>query len=132
MNKKPMIITLIFVLSTLICSSIGYTVVQFYNVEKRLTRTTQHVFHQTVKASYDIIDTTVNEAIKNYLRGVTFTVKDTVLVTQNESFNFNKQNVDLALDELIKQVHVGKSGYVSIPRCQDSCPDLRSPKNPAM
>ncbi|MCF7354606.1 diguanylate cyclase [Vibrio sp. CK2-1] len=114
MNKKPMIITLIFVLSALICSSIGYTVVQFYNVEKRLTQTTQHVFHQTVKATYDIIDTTVNEAIENYLRGVAFTVKDVVTVTQNKSLHFKDQNIEHALDALINQIHVGKSGYVSI------------------
>lgn len=114
MNKKPLSIVSVLILIIVIFMAIGYAVSQFYNVEKRLNSTTQAIFHKTVEASYDIIDTTVNESLKNYLRGVAFTVQQIIEVTHDKQLHLNDVQVKRSIDELVTQTRVGKSGYISV------------------
>lgn len=114
MNKKPLSILPIVLLAFVIVIAIGYTVTQFYNVEKRLHSTTDAIFHKAVDASYDIIDTTVNESLKNYLRGIAFSTQQLIEVTQDKKLHLNDKRVQNSIDELISRTHIGESGYISI------------------
>ncbi|MFV0577000.1 MAG: diguanylate cyclase domain-containing protein [Vibrio sp.] len=112
MNKKSALP--ITVLLFIITIAIGYTITQFYNVEERLQDTTDTIFHKAVDASYDIVDTTVNESLKSYLQGITFSIQQVIKVTQDKKLHLDNVRVQKALDELIKDTHIGKSGYVTI------------------
>ncbi|WP_153446879.1 diguanylate cyclase domain-containing protein [Vibrio algicola] len=112
MNKKtlPSIITIIIVLISI--WSITYTTTQLYNVDKHLTNTTNAIFTKTVDASYDIIDTTINESLKNYLRGIAVTMKGMLDVSKNMDLNQNK--INHFLDKFVAETRIGDNGYISI------------------
>ncbi|OEF27269.1 diguanylate cyclase domain-containing protein [Vibrio rumoiensis] len=112
MNQKPFSILTSILIAIVIASTIGYTISQFYNVEKRLTETTDAIFTKTVEASYDIIDTTVNESLKNYLRGIAFSIKEMIEIS--DQMKLNQSNVERFLDQFVKVTRVGKSGYITI------------------
>ncbi|MBD1577895.1 diguanylate cyclase [Vibrio sp. S11_S32] len=112
MNKKtlPSIIIIIIVLISI--WSITYTTTQFYNVDKCLTNTIDAIFTKTVDASYDIIDTTINESLKNYLRGIAVTMKDMLDASKNMDLNQNK--INHFLDKFVAETRIGDNGYISI------------------
>lgn len=112
MNHKPLPIFSLILIAIVIACSIGYTINQFYNVEKRLTETTNAIFSKTVEASYDIIDTTVNESLKNYLRGITFAIKE--MIDVSDTMNLNQTRTDHFLDKFVTVTRIGNGGYISI------------------
>ncbi|WP_105902753.1 diguanylate cyclase domain-containing protein [Vibrio gangliei] len=114
MKKKPLSILPIVLLSIVIVIAIGYTVSQFYNVEKRLHSATDAIFHKAVDASYDIIDTTINESLKNYLHGIAFSTQQVINVTHDKKLHLDEVLVKKSLDQLISNTHIGDSGYISI------------------
>ncbi len=112
MNKKSFSLLPILFLSVIIVISIGYTVKQFYNVEKRLTDNTEEIFNKTVYASYDLIDTSVNDSLKNYLRGIAFSISKMLETSQQEHLDDRK--VHSTLNAFIQNTRIGKDGYISI------------------
>lgn len=65
----------------------------------------QTFFKTLVDASYDIVDTTVNEAIKTYLKGVTDTVS-------SHLFLMNEGEKIAEITKLAKELRIGESGYI--------------------
>ncbi|MCF7354607.1 diguanylate cyclase [Vibrio sp. CK2-1] len=112
MNKKPLSILPIAILSFVIIAAIGYTISQFYNVEKRLTYNTEEIFHKTVYASYDIIDTTVNESLKSYLHGIAFSISK--MLDTTEKLPLNQARLNQTFKAFVNQTRVGEGGYISI------------------
>ena len=85
--------------------SLILSAVQFNRTKESLLESNQFFFRTIVNASYDIVDTTVNEAIKTYLKGVTDTVAShTLRVTPEQEV---KEVIRIA-NELV----IGESGYI--------------------
>ncbi|MEZ8859986.1 diguanylate cyclase domain-containing protein [Vibrio sp. 10N.247.311.51] len=78
---------------------------QFNRTERSLLESNQLFFRTIVNASYDIVDTTVNEAIKTYLKGITDTVASHVWHTTPE------QEVE-QVSQIARELHIGQSGYI--------------------
>lgn len=114
MSKNPLSIFSGILLAMMITIAIAYTVKQFDNVEHRLRDTTETVFFKAVEASYDIIDTTVNESLRNYLRGIIFSIENIIEVSSEEELNLDNENVKKTLDALTEQARIGKNGYITI------------------
>lgn len=65
----------------------------------------QLFFRTIVNASYDIVDTTVNEAIKTYLKGITDTVASHVWhATPGQEIE--------QVSQIASELHIGQSGYI--------------------
>ncbi|MEZ8190773.1 diguanylate cyclase domain-containing protein [Vibrio sp. 1F279] len=85
--------------------SLVLSAIQFNRTKESLLESNQFFFRTIVNASYDIVDTTVNEAIKTYLKGVTDTVASHTLgVTPEQEV---KEVIRIA-NELV----IGESGYI--------------------
>ncbi|MEZ9288489.1 diguanylate cyclase [Vibrio lentus] len=85
--------------------SLILSAVQFNRTKESLLESNQFFFRTIVNASYDIVDTTVNEAIKTYLKGVTDTVAShTLRVTPEQEV----EEVIRIANELV----IGESGYI--------------------
>ncbi|MEZ9008754.1 diguanylate cyclase domain-containing protein [Vibrio sp. 10N.247.311.59] len=78
---------------------------QFNRTERSLLESNQLFFRTIVNASYDIVDTTVNEAIKTYLKGITDTVASHVWHTTPE------QEVEEVI-RIANELVIGESGYI--------------------
>ncbi|MEG3220046.1 sensor domain-containing diguanylate cyclase [Vibrio gigantis] len=79
--------------------------VQFNRTEKSLLESNELFFKTIVNASYDIVDTTVNEAIKTYLKGITDTVASHVWHATPE------QEIE-QVSQIASELHIGQSGYI--------------------
>ncbi len=79
--------------------------VQFNRTEKSLLESNELFFETIVNASYDIVDTTVNEAIKTYLKGITDTVASHVWYATPE------QEIE-QVSQIASELHIGQSGYI--------------------
>lgn len=79
--------------------------VQFNRTEKSLLESNELFFQTIVNASYDIVDTTVNEAIKTYLKGITDTVASHVWHATPE------QEIE-QVSQIASELHIGQSGYI--------------------
>ncbi|KPL97262.1 sensor domain-containing diguanylate cyclase [Vibrio splendidus] len=78
---------------------------QFNRTERSLLESNQLFFRTIVNASYDIVDTTVNEAIKTYLKGITDTVASHVWHATPE------QEIE-QVSQIANELHIGQSGYI--------------------
>lgn len=85
--------------------SLVLSAIQFNRTKEALLESNQVFFNTIVNASYDIVDTTVNEAIKTYLKGVIDTAHSYV-----ESHNQLPEHEQLA--DLANTLKVGQSGYL--------------------
>lgn len=85
--------------------SLILSALQFNRTNESLSESNQFFFRTIVNASYDIVDTTVNEAIKTYLTGVTDTVTSHMLLVSPEQ---QVQEVKKIANELT----IGESGYI--------------------
>ena len=85
--------------------SLVLSAIQFNRTKEALLESNQIFFNTIVNASYDIVDTTVNEAIKTYLKGVIDTAHSYV-----ESHNQLPEHEQLA--DLANTLKVGQSGYL--------------------
>lgn len=85
--------------------SLVLSAIQFNRTKEALLESNQVFFNTIVNASYDIVDTTVNEAIKTYLKGVIDTAHSYV-----ESHNQLPEHQQLA--DLANTLKVGQSGYL--------------------
>ena len=79
--------------------------IQFNRTEKSLLESNQLFFRTIVNASYDIVDTTVNEAIKTYLKGITDTIASRVLHVTPE------QEIE-QVSQIASELLIGQSGYI--------------------
>ncbi|MEZ9775434.1 diguanylate cyclase [Vibrio sp. 10N.261.51.F11] len=85
--------------------SLILSAVQFNRTKESLLDSNQFFFRTIVNASYDIVDTTVNEAIKTYLKGVTDTVASHALRVSPE------QEVEEVI-RIANELVIGESGYI--------------------
>ncbi|CAH6832954.1 GGDEF domain protein [Vibrio chagasii] len=85
--------------------SLLLSAVQFNRTQKSLLDSNQFFFRTIVNASYDIVDTTVNEAIKTYLKGITDTVASHVWHAAED------QEIE-QISEIASELHIGQSGYI--------------------
>lgn len=108
LNKSLILPTLV------VCAvaSIIFSASQFYKVEKHTKETTMAYFFTTVEAGYDIVDTTVNESIKSYLKAIAITTDHAIKAGQDKRSSFIKKNS--AIDSYVDNFHIGKQGYIYI------------------
>lgn len=85
--------------------SLILSAVQFNRTKESLLESNQFFFRTIVNASYDIVDTTVNEAIKTYLKVVTDTVASHALRVTPE------QEVEEVI-RIPNELVIGESGYI--------------------
>ncbi|MEZ9468936.1 diguanylate cyclase [Vibrio lentus] len=85
--------------------SLILSAVQFNRTKESLLESNQFFFRTIVNASYDIVDTTVNEAIKTYLKVVTDTVASHALRVTPE------QEVEEVI-RIANELVIGESGYI--------------------
>ena len=85
--------------------SLILSAVQFNRTKESLLESNQFFFRTIVNASYDIVDTTVNESIKTYLKGVTDTVASHTLHVTPE------QEVEEVI-RIANELVIGESGYI--------------------
>ena len=100
--RRKYILNFSIILATV---SLVLSAIQFNRTKEALLESNQVFFNTIVNASYDIVDTTVNEAIKTYLKGVIDTAHSYI-----ESHNQLPEAEELA--ELANALKVGQSGYL--------------------
>ncbi|MEF1231071.1 sensor domain-containing diguanylate cyclase, partial [Vibrio fortis] len=100
--KRKYILNFSIALATV---SMVLSAIQFNRTKEALLESNQVFFNTIVNASYDIVDTTVNEAIKTYLKGVIDTAHS--YVESHKQLPEAQQLADLA-----NTLKVGQSGYL--------------------
>jgi len=100
--KRKYILNFSIALATV---SMVLSAIQFNRTKEALLESNQVFFNTIVDASYDIVDTTVNEAIKTYLKGVIDTAHS--YVESHKQLPEAQQLADLA-----NTLKVGQSGYL--------------------
>lgn len=100
--RRKYILNFSIILATV---SLVLSAIQFNRTKEALLESNQVFFNTIVNASYDIVDTTVNEAIKTYLKGVIDTAHSYI-----ESHNQLPEAEELT--ELANALKVGQSGYL--------------------
>lgn len=112
MRKISLINTFIFALIVLAISTMVYTTIQFRHVKNEISTTTHSMFSNSVRSSYDLLDNTINEAIKSYLKGIAVTTLN--MVKSGREVGLTEERIEHLLDNFVASTHIGEHGYISI------------------
>lgn len=77
---QPIIILLLVGMAAI---SLTFSVKNFKSVEKTIKTSSFQAFNNSIEASYDIVDTALNESIKRYLKGIVTTSAEFISQIQN-------------------------------------------------
>ncbi|MGF1755778.1 diguanylate cyclase, partial [Vibrio makurazakiensis] len=102
-----------YVLPVSVILSIVFSItlmVQFKLVESLLGDTNTSFFEASVDSSYDIIDTSINDSIRFYLKGIAETSLNHI-VNLESSASLSEQDKERLIRESLSTIKVGKNGY---------------------
>lgn len=104
---QPIIILLLVGMAII---SLAFSAQSFRSVEKTIRTSSFQAFNNSIEASYDIVDTALNESIKRYLKGIVVT--STKFITQIQSSDSLSQEQKSSLIQgYINSSKIGDTGY---------------------
>ncbi|OCH17325.1 diguanylate cyclase [Aliivibrio sp. 1S128] len=101
---------LILLLVGIAITSLTFSIQSFQSVEKTIRSSSFQAFNNSIEASYDIVDTALNESIKRYLRGIVTTSAKFITQIQ-ESPSFTEEQKESFIQEYINSNRIGDTGY---------------------
>ncbi|MDD9157050.1 diguanylate cyclase [Aliivibrio sp. S4TY2] len=104
---QPILILLLIGIAAI---SLTFSIQSFQTVEKTIRTSSFKAFNNSIEASYDIVDTALNESIKRYLRGIVTTSAKFITQIQTSSFLTQKQKNTL-IQNYINSNKIGDTGY---------------------
>ncbi|MBB1315474.1 diguanylate cyclase [Aliivibrio sp. SR45-2] len=90
--------------------SLTFSVQSFQSVEKTIRTSSFQAFNNSIEASYDIIDTALNESIRRYLKGIVTTSAEFINEIESSSSLTQQQKNEL-IQTYINKSKIGASGY---------------------
>lgn len=104
---QPILILLLVGIAVI---SLTFSIQSFQSVEKTIRTSSFKAFNNSIEASYDIVDTALNESIKRYLRGIVLT--STKFITQiQESPSLTQDQKTALIQNYINSNKIGDTGY---------------------
>ncbi|KAB2826288.1 diguanylate cyclase [Aliivibrio finisterrensis] len=104
---QPILILLLIGIATI---SLTFSIQSFQAVEKTIRSSSFKAFNNSIEASYDIVDTALNESIKRYLRGiVTTSAKFITQIQASPSLTPEQKNA--LIQNYINSNKIGDTGY---------------------
>ncbi|MDD9180429.1 Cache 3/Cache 2 fusion domain-containing protein, partial [Aliivibrio sp. A6] len=104
---QPILILLLIGIAAI---SLTFSIQSFQTVEKTIRSSSFKAFNNSIEASYDIVDTALNESIKRYLRGIVTTSAKFITQIQTSSFLTQEQKNTL-IQDYINSNKIGDTGY---------------------
>lgn len=104
---------LIILLVGIAITSLTFSIQSFQSVEKAIHTSSFQSFNNSIEASYDIVDTALNESIKRYLRGIASTSTEFISKIEN-SDTLTKEQKNALIQDYINSSKIGDSGYTYI------------------
>ncbi|MDD9173769.1 diguanylate cyclase [Aliivibrio finisterrensis] len=104
---QPILILLLIGIAAI---SLTFSIQSFQTVEKTIRSSSFKAFNNSIEASYDIVDTALNESIKRYLRGiVTTSAKFITQIQASPSLTPEQKNT--LIQNYINSNKIGDTGY---------------------
>ena len=101
---------LILFLIGIAITSVTFSIQSFQSVEKTIRSSSFQAFNNSIEASYDIVDTALNESIKRYLRGIVITSAEFIAQIEH-SDTLTKEQKKSLIQGYINSSKIGDSGY---------------------
>jgi diguanylate cyclase (GGDEF)-like protein len=101
---------LVLLLVGIAAISLTFSIQSFQSVEKTIRTSSFQAFNNSIEASYDIVDTALNESIKRYLRGIV--VSSAKFITQiQKSTSLTSVQKTALIQDYINSNKIGDTGY---------------------
>ncbi|MFA1559940.1 diguanylate cyclase [Aliivibrio fischeri] len=101
---------IILILVGMAAVSLTFSVKNFKSVEKTIKTSSFQAFNNSIEASYDIVDTALNESIKRYLKGIVTTSAEFISQIQNSPV-LNAEQKRRLIQDYINDSKIGDTGY---------------------